>query len=218
MIPAETIAELKASHADAWQQKRAAGLTEQQTAQVILSQIELDKTHPPEVEAARRIKQSRNHLHVQQQRFREALASHKRAMDEVAVQFPDGIDLEPFTLELESSDADLSGLNKLLEEHRELVARQNERIKELEAGCDLKVERILQLEDQVKALTQERDQALGDLDSLKGVNEMHRIKLEKTEADLKAAQAALKTLQQAEAKRRDDADSDDPRLVKRKAK
>lgn len=200
MIPAETIAELKASHADAWQQKRAAGLTEQQTAQVILSQIELDKTHPPEVEAARRIKQSRNHVHMQQQRFREALASHKRAVDEVAALFPAGIDLEPFTLELGRTGADLTGLNKLLEEHRELVARQNERIKELETEVDLKVERILQLEDQVKALIQERDQVLGDLDALKGVNEMHRIKLEKAETDLKASQAALEAASKKKAK------------------
>lgn len=146
MITAETIAELKISHAEAWQQKRAAGLTEQQTAQVILSQIEIEKANPPETEALKRVHSAREATKAQHQRFRAALASHKRIAEEIAAMFP-SIDAGTFQLEPEDDDTDLTGLNKLLEEHRELVAQQNERIKELEAECDLKAERILQLED-----------------------------------------------------------------------
>ena len=180
MIPAETIAELKVSHAAAWQQKRAAGLNEQQTAQVILSQIEHDKANPPEAEAIKRIHSAREATKAQRQRFREALASHKRIAEEIAAMFPN-IAAGTFHLELEDDDTDLTGLKKLLEEHRELVARQAERITELEAL----------LEASVKRLEQERDEVQGNFDALKGVNEMHRIKLEKAEAELKASQAAL---------------------------
>jgi phage-related protein len=191
MIPAETIAELKVSHADAWQQKRTAGLNEQQTAQVILSQIEIDNANPPEAEALKRVHSARGATKAQRQRFREALASHKRIAEEVAALFP-GIDAGSFRIEMEDDDADLTGLNKVLEEHRELVAQQNERIKELEDFLDeqgkqlaLKAERVKQLEDGSKALDADLREAMEKA----AEREQH---VRGLEADLRAAQDALK--------------------------
>ena len=64
----EQIAELKKSHPEAWAAKRAAGLTEQQTAQAIAAQIAHDEAHPPHlarVAEVRRLIESVNAAHAQ---------------------------------------------------------------------------------------------------------------------------------------------------------
>lgn len=131
MIPKEVIDELKQSHPEAWAQKRAV-LTEQQAAQVILAQIEIDQANPPHLElvaTAKHLIHLANVKGAEVQRLKDEVIERIKALGDHAQL----IDIELITA---TEDGDVSGLNKLLEEHRELIARQSERITELEA--DLK--------------------------------------------------------------------------------
>jgi hypothetical protein len=182
MIPKEVIDELKQSHPELWAQKRAV-LTEQQTAQVILAQIEIDKANPPHLEAvaqAKRLIVMVNAKGAEFQRLKGEVIERIKALGEHA----DLIDVEFISAEglpTAADDQRIADLERLLAEHSELVTRQAERITELEGL----------LEASVKQLKLERDQAIGERDAFKSVNETQRLKLEKAEADLKAAQDAL---------------------------
>ncbi len=168
MIPAETIAELKASHADAWQHKRAAGLTEQQTAQVILSQIAHDEAHPPELELISRAKAAQQVAVIKAGQATKAAADANALVDEIRRSFPD-VELE--FVSAAPTAGDLSGLSAQLEEHRAMVARHSERMLELEGFLD----------EQGKRLAEVLADAQGKAD-----------RIEQLEADLKAAQEAAK--------------------------
>lgn len=182
MIPAETIAELKVSHVDAWQQKRTAGLTEQQTAQVILAQIEHDQEHPPHLEAVAAAKKLVLLVNAKGAEF-ESLKAEVIARMKALGEHASLVDVE-FISAPATDTTDVSALNKLLDEHRELLARNAERITELEAEVDLKAERILRLED----LNREAATTIGE-----GIELHSRVAAEneRLQADLKAAQAAL---------------------------
>lgn len=147
MIPKDQLDEIKAAHPELWNAKRAAGLNDQQTAQVILAQIEHDKNHPPHLEAVAEVKK----LIVLTNRKGTELAALRASVTGRVKELGEHANLLDVEILSAPADGDVSGLNKLLEEHRELVKQQLERIKELEAECDLKAERILQLEDNLKA-------------------------------------------------------------------
>lgn len=87
-IPADTITELKAKHGETFQAKRAAGLTEQQAAQVLLTQIEHDAAHPPEAEALQRLRSAEAVVVAFEARLTAATDTLQRVKDEVATLFP----------------------------------------------------------------------------------------------------------------------------------
>jgi hypothetical protein len=139
MIPKEVIDELKQSHPELWAQKRAV-LTEQQTAQVILAQIEIDKANPPHLEQVSRVKsliEVANLKHAQAETVRIAaqrslveLGEHAQLID---IELVDSIGPDEKRKLLDEQHADL---NRLLDECRDFSLQQAARITELEA--DLK--------------------------------------------------------------------------------
>lgn len=208
MFTPDQIKEIRAAHPEVFAQKIAALKDEQMVCQVILDQVEHDKQHPPHLEAVaatKRLIVLVNAKGAEFQRLKAEVIERVKALGEHAelldIRFisVDGISNEEKRALLDSQHADL---NRLLDECREFSKAQEGRIIELEGFLDtqgktladivadngLKAERILQLEA-------ERDQALGDLDALKGVNAAHLAKLTQAEADLKAAQEALKAEQ-----------------------
>ena len=192
MIPTETIAELKVYHADAWQHKRAAGLTEQQVAQVILSQIAHDEAHPPELELISRARAAQQVAVIKVDQAVKAAADANALVEEIRRSFPDA---ELSFVSAAPTAGDLSDLSALLEEHRAMVARHSERIAELEgfldeqgkrlaevlADAQCKAGRIEHLEHDLKAA----QEAVANAQGKAG-------RIEQLEADLKAAQEAAK--------------------------
>lgn len=179
MITAETIEELKKSHPDAWRAKRAASLTEQQAAQVILSQIEIDKANPPHLEAVKRAKGLVEIANLKASQFATVRIAAERMLAElgehaelVDLTFIDPAGRPASTADLEQARAINADLNRLLDECREFGTRQDERIKELEADLAVKAERISQITDELQAQSEAstaactaKDERIADLEA-----------------------------------------------------
>lgn len=201
MIDKDTILTLKQDHPEFFADRAAifpGERGEQQIAQVLLQQIEHDKNHPPEAEQLSAVRRAIAHCNTKSAelaRLRASVHDQVKALGANAAK----LDIEILAA---APDGDASDFNRLLDEHRDQIAKQNERIQELEAFLDEQGKTLALAHERIKQLEAERDQLLGDLDALKGVNETHRIKLEKVEQELKTTQDALKAAEAKTAKKK----------------
>ncbi|MES2598616.1 MAG: hypothetical protein V4662_24995 [Verrucomicrobiota bacterium] len=210
----EQIQEIKKAHPGPFAQKRAAGLTDEQAATVILSQIEHDAKHTPAsialavaVAACELLKLT---YHRTVSAFREAQAACAKAKEEDPdAQLPELLALEDPEVQdkLKQAQNSIDSLTATLglrgERCRQLEAELTEalagiaslraerdtaadRIAELETAVTLKGTRILDLEGQLNTAINTR------LESVAAAEAAQLARITQLEADLKTSQEALK--------------------------